>query len=84
MWGSIRECPALETDPLPLFHRGGLLSVKDAPFPLFPSHPWPSGKSSASAAEDLSSIPVFAADLFSRSSHTGDLHIGTPYCDLVR
>ena len=33
------------------------------------SHRWPSGKAFTSGAEDLGSIPAFAVDLLSTSSH---------------
>ena len=38
---------------------------------------WPSGRASASRAADMSSIPAFAVDLFSRSSHTSDLKLAS-------
>ena len=39
-------------------------------------------KASASNAEDSGSIPAFAVDLFSRSSHINDLRTGTPIATL--
>ena len=44
---------------------------------------WPTGRASASGAAGLGSIPDFAVDLFSSSSLTSDLKIGTPWILLL-
>ena len=43
---------------------------------------WSGGQASASRAADLGPIPAFAGGLFSGSSHTSDLEIGTPVVNL--
>ena len=42
----------------------------------------PCAKASAVGAADLALIPVFAVDLYSRSSHTSNWNIGTPVAAL--
>ena len=61
------------------------LSISASHSILIPGQPpprWPSGKASASRAEDPGFESRLRRDFFSGSSHTSDLKIGTPVATL--